>query len=360
MSELPPDPLPPIPEEDGSIGPYAYSPLRSITGTQINPLAQAWYGNLEQCARPDAPVRTCAHPELETWIDNVGGFDPRASLRQPALADWPMSRLIPRVHLYRSFPHFELMPGTYTVDYVSITKAKDRLPEQDWLLNIRSMFPEGSRILLNFIGNNLQTHFIWHLGAEFWEAPFLRQFDGIISPEFSTFLDDPKPQFLIGERQKQIFCQEGHEAGHVTIPSVAWSSESSLRRQLDLWMSMYPRVNTVWLDCLGAGVDPTAWTWSRLELLEKHIPKTFPMRWLVAGAASGWALVELHRMFPLGNFHSVNLRPFAGTMSRGGTRRERTERFQATCRRLEGWLRKEDLPPAQPRPSLPDELRVVR
>lgn len=360
MSQLPPHPLPPLPEPDGTMGPYSNSALRSITGTRINPEARFWYDRASQVVVPESPVRTCAHPDLALWLENVGGFDPRMSMRQPDLEHWPMSRLIPRVHLYKSFPPFELMPGTYSVDYVSLTQASDRLPEQEWVKNIRSMFPEGSRILLNFIGKNQQTHYIWHLGREFWEAEFLRNFDGIVSPEFSTFLDDPKPQYLIGERQKQIFCQEGFEAGHTTIPSIAWSSESSLRRQLDLVMSLYPRVNTVWMDCLGAGVDPTAWTWSRLEMLEKHIPPDFPMRWLIAGAVSGWAIVELHRIFPRGNFHSVNIRPFAKTMSKAGTTKERTESFQGHCRRIEGWLRQEDLPPAQPRPELPPEFQTPR
>ncbi|WP_217924720.1 DUF4417 domain-containing protein [Miltoncostaea oceani] len=338
---------------------YAASPLRSITGTRINPEARYWYDRRGLCTAVDSPVRTGAHPDLVAWIGNVAGFDSRLRMTQPAIEEWPMSRLIPRVHVYKSFPHFELMPGTYSIDYVSLTKARDRLPGQEWVEDIRGMFPEGSTLLLNFIGNNAQTHYIWSLGPEFWAAPFLRNFDGIVSPEFSTFIDDPKPQFLIGERQKQIFCQEGAEAGFTTIPSIAWSSESSLRRQLDLVMSLYPRVNTVWLDCLGAGVDPTAWTWSRIEMLEKHIPPDFPMRWLVAGAVSGWAIVELHRIFPQGNFHSVNIRPFAATMGKAGTRGERVARFQTHCRRIEGWLRREDLPPAQPRPESLPGMRTI-
>ena len=95
---------------------------------------------------------------------------------------------------------------------------------------------------------------LWTL-REFWYSPFLNNFSGIILPDFSAFSDDPWPQSLFGERMQQIFGQEGSESGRNIIPSIAWCGEESLRRQMALWCSQAPQVNTIMLDCYGAGRD---------------------------------------------------------------------------------------------------------
>lgn len=346
---LPPDPLPARPEPDGTLGPYAHSSLRTVTGTRINPLARDAYVNPDHMG-----ALTCANPELGQFLHEIGGYDPRARLAQPPVNEWPMSRLIPRVHLERSFPRFPMPAATYAIDYMSMTQSATRFPVADWVNDIRDTFPENSRLLLNFTGNNAQCQYIWSVGPEFWQQPWLSQFDAIITPEFSTFINDPVPQWLAGERYKQIFATEGYEAGHTIIPSVAWSSDTSLRRQLELWCSMYPQVNTVWLDLLGAGVESVSWTWSRLAGLERWMPRDVPMRWLVSGAISGWAIAELMEILPHRNFHTVNIRPFANAVSRPGTSGEKAQRFRAHCMRIEHWFSE---PPArETRPELPDDL----
>ena len=121
-------------------------------------------------------------------------------------------------------------------------------------------------------------------------------------PDFSAFSDDPVPQYLLGERMQQIFASEGTAAGKVTIPSIAWSSEKSLRRQLELWTSQYPRVNTIHLDCDGSNVDKTLWAWRWLYAMEKYCAGRDHIRWLISGMSSGWVIRELNRIFPKKNY----------------------------------------------------------
>lgn len=352
MSTLPTDP-PPHPEGENLDTLYAHSALRTVTGVSVPEAARGVYRQRALCTHPLSPVRTLAHPELGVWLSETGGFDPRLRITQPPQEEWPMTRLIPRVRPYKSFPPFPLPAATYAVDYQSLTTATNRAPDAAWAQDTKALFPAGSRVILDFIGNNQQTQWIYSMGRAFWHEPFLQGFDAIVCPEFSTFENDPAPQMLIGERQKQIFLQEGYDMGFTVIPSLAWSTEDSLRRQLDLVGSLYPAVNTVWLDLLGAEVEGNAWTWGRLEALAKHLPVNLPVRWIVCGASSAWAITELHQIFQGAPFHQVSIRPYANAVSRAGTPNEQRERFMRACHRTEALLRGEDLPARQQRPELP-------
>lgn len=357
FERLPPDPLPALPEPDGTLGPYAHSPLRTVTGTRVNPEAAAWYQHREATVTHESPVRTCCHPDLELWLDNVGGFDPRCRMEQLPIDEWPLPRGIPRVRLAKKFPPFDLPVGAYAVDYQNLNASTRRLPLEDaWVsTEVRQKFPEGSFLILDFVGEHRLIEPLWAYGREFWEHPFLDQFDAVVIPEFSTFVDDPKPQYLIGERMKQIFAQEGWESGRNVIPSIAWSSETSLRRQADLIGSMWPKVNTVFLDLLGLGVDRVAWLWSRFEMLYRYIAP-LPQRILISGGSSGWSIAELHEIFPRGNFHLLHIGPFTNAMRMDATPRRRAEAFRAECHKIEEWGNGLHLPPRMARPEIPPEL----
>lgn len=345
-----------MPEPDGRIGPYAHSPLRTITGTQINPEAAYWYEHRELVCTPTSPVRTCAHPDLDLWLENVAGFDPRMHMRQPPAAEWPLPLLVPRVKVHRHFPPFDLPVGWYAIDYQDINASLHHLPQREWLSGLRDMFPAGSKLILDFIGKHEFIEPLWRFGREFWEHPFLDSFDAVIVPEFSSFLDDPKPTYLIGERMKQIFAEEGHSAGRLVVPSLAWASESSLRRQADLIGSLAPdMINTVFLDMLALNVDRTAWLWSRFDMLYKYFAP-LDCRFLISGATAGWAVAELHEIFPRGNFHLLHIGPYMQATRIEANRFERAEVFRKECQRLEEWAAGEHLPARMPRPDVPTDL----
>lgn len=305
---LPPEELPPLPDKavGGVPGPYSLSDLRDVCGTRIAPGAIGWYIEREKVTSASCAAKTCAHPDLDFWLQDVGSLDPRARIRQPITSDWPMTAVIPRVDVSGGKLRFPLEPATYIIDYPVINQRAHELPQRPWVQNIGELFPDGSQLLLSFLGSRKLTLGLWSLDG-FWQADFLDQFEAVILPDFAAFSNDPTFQYLLGERMQQIFGSEGTDNGRVVIPSIAWASESSLRRQVETWAAMGPeRCNTVMLDCYGSGVNKTRWTWRWLMALEKYCAPHTHIRWLVAGITAGWAIGELIRIFPEGNFHIVS------------------------------------------------------
>lgn len=297
-----PDPIPPLkdPLYNDEFSPYAISGLREVVGTRINPDAIDWYRQREVLTNSGCLPKTAGHPDLEAWIAEVGGFDPRAALKQPKLADWEMSHIIPRVGLKTTGLVFPLSKGTYMIEYSALHSNPATLPTKEWVNNIKSFFPEGSRLLLSFFSDRELLYALWPK-VDFWDCEFLKNFDGIICPDFTSYSNDPKPQTLLGERMHQVFAKEGFDNGHTTIPSIAWADEASLRRQADLWASQ-PDVNTVVLDCHGSGIHRAGWTWRWIFAMEKYFADKTDMRWIIIGIHAGWAIREFNRIFPNGNF----------------------------------------------------------
>jgi hypothetical protein len=130
----------------------------------------------------------------------------------------------------------------------------------------------------------------------------------VCKPTFDAFSDSPVAQSLIGERMLQIFAQEGSQAGRNVIPTIAFRSEDSLRRQVGLVASLYPRVNTVMIDCNGSNVDPTLWKWRWLFALHDHFAGLPPIRWIISDITAGWAIRELNEIFQQRNLQPAGLR----------------------------------------------------
>ena len=336
-ANLPPDPLPPLADPcfGDQPGPYSASPLRDVCGTRIQPDALGFYKHRELLCRADTWVKTCAHPELEAWLGDVGGFDPRSALSQPALSEWPLSAIIPRLSVWGEQLPFPLDPATYVIDYTYLHSNPRTLPERAWVMRLRERFPEGAKLILAFFGNRALTLGLWPQ-IEFWHHPFLDQFDAVLMPDFSAFSDDPTPQYLLGERMQQVFAQDGARAGRTVIPSIAWTTESSLRRQIELWASRYPSVNTIHLDCYGSQVDRTGWNWRWLFAMEKYCAHLPHIRWLVSGMTSGWTVRELNRIFPAGNYClAPSVSAYLGVMSGSRDPAWQAQAFRIKMRRFE-------------------------
>ena len=303
MTPLPPNPLPAMldPCFSNKPSPYSQSGLADVCGSRIAPDSIGWYRRRNLLRLPNSPIKTCVHPEMEFWLGDVGSYDPRAQMRQPAIQDWPMTAIVPQIVVWGEKMPFPVPPMTYVIAYRYLHSNPQTLPERGWVMRLRERFPEGSQLILFFFHSHKLKLGLWGL-TDFWYHPFLDQFDAVIMPDFSAFSDDPVPQYLLGERMQQIFASEGTAAGKVTIPSIAWSSEKSLRRQLELWTSQYPRVNTIHLDCDGSNVDKTLWAWRWLYAMEKYCAGRDHIRWLISGMSSGWVIRELNRIFPKKNY----------------------------------------------------------
>jgi len=151
MTKLPPDPLPSLndpalPDEESI---YGYSPIKTVTGTKINPDALEYYQHRQVLTDPAFAAKTLVHPELENWLTDVAGFDPRSVIKQPDRIDMPISAVIPQVipRANGSFL-FPLQPGTYIVNAMNIQANPSSYPEK--IIGIKNHLPEGS-----------QLYFIW-------------------------------------------------------------------------------------------------------------------------------------------------------------------------------------------------------
>lgn len=362
-SQLPPENLPPLPEPDGSLGPYAESGFKQLCGTTRNPWALKDYEAADWISTHECGVLTCAHPDSAGFIDEIRGFDHHMSIQQPDPRQWPLPRMIPRVVPSPSFPPFPVPAGWYAIDYEQLSISNKGLPEKEWVLNLRARFPEGSKLMLTFIGRHHELlEMMWNPDIGFWMHPLLDNFDAILTPEFSTFINDPRPQYMFGERQKQIFTEEGSAAGKLVIPTIAWSSDQSLQRQAELLGSLYPSLNTVVIDLLGANFKPgreaMAWTFSRLEGVRRHLAH-LPFRFIISigGSLGGWVCTELHEIFPHGNFLLLSSAPFQRTLKLGHlTKEEQTREFIRLCARAEEWAAGQELPPKRTAPEIPARM----
>lgn len=348
--ELPGVHLDPLPEPDGKPGPYAVSGLKTITGTRRNPLSDWYRLARDELSQETAPAITCAHPQLSVWLEQVEGLDPQWAITQPPASEWPLSKVIPRVVTSPSFPNWPLPAGTYWFDYSSITKSTRHLPTLPYTHELASKLPEGSTSILGCIGPLPIRMSMWKFRNIIWSHPFIRQFDYIVVPDFSSYMDDPRPQALVGERMTQLWLQRGWERGYNMVPILSFQNEEALRRQVDLFGAMYPQVNTIYIELLSRGVPREPWIFHRLDLIEKHLGH-LPFRFLLSGVESGWAMRETRRVFPNGNFHVVTIWPWMRASLSPGLKDQKARDFRQRCKALEEWHRGEGLPPAKVRPE---------
>jgi hypothetical protein len=355
--QLPPSPLPPLPDPvyGGEPGPYSVSPLREVVGSRVHKHALVYYSNRAACVEGRAQL-TCAHPEIATWIGDVGSLDPRVGvpgrkktakrpgpggepewmrIQQPPRSEWPFTTIIPRLPIRERMP-FDLRPATYALDYAGLGVGPDSRM-RDWVVNLKERFPEGSQLLLTFFGHTALKLGLWTDG-EFWQQPFLDNFDAIVTPVFYGYSDDPIAQSLVGDRMQQIFASEGAAAGRNIIPSIAWTDERSLRNQVELWTSMFPRVNTIMIDAFGHGVKRELWNWRWIKAIRKYCAPHTEIRWIFAGLTPGYAVAALRADFPEGNFSLMTaLTPFIHSLSSARPRELQGDDFQRKVKKMEAW-----------------------
>lgn len=344
MAELPPEVLPALPDPayGGELGPYANSALRDVCGTRINPDALPTYRRRQAALSADSVVMHCGHPLLEALLHNAKSFDPRMDVRQRARSEWPLSKIISQIQIWGDKLPYKLPENlTCIVNYEDLAVNPSTPPRNQRSLRIHDRFDDSNDLLLGFFGDHEYNAALW-TQVDFWSEPFLDNFTGIIIPGFSAFSDDPIPQSLLGERQLQIFAEEGSLAGHNVIPMIAWRDEQSLRRQAELVRSSYPHVHTVMLDCYGMHVNAEAWAWRWLFGIAKYC-QDLPIRWLVAGLTAGWMVEKLNEIFPNGNYHLIaSAAMHRRAMAAAASPDIMSDRFMQSIKRLESYCSGEE------------------
>ena len=329
------EPLP-DPAYGDRLGPYAYSPLREVVGTRVNPEAYVqFYADLTAAAEEGTKL-TCYSPYLTSELTGFDGLYPRARVRQLPASEWPLTGVIPTFSPNgQGRLYFPLQPATYAVEYAHFVSKPGGTPKQPWIEHIKELLPKGSRLILTFYGNHEYLETTWAQGKAFWAQPWLRQFDALVIYNFDAFGNSPRIQSITRERMHQIFATEGTESGFNIIPSLAWANEPSLRRQVRLWVGN-PDINTIFVDAYGPAMDKQLWGWRWLEAIERYCAPHTHIRWLIGGLRSGWHIEEFRRMFPKGNFSIIAEREVFVSAMRGSANREiQAEKFAKRIRALE-------------------------
>ncbi len=354
VDDLPGVQLPALPEPlTGVPGPAGASALKSLMGTRVNPRAiEGWYQQRgETLTKADAPVTTEYHPRLARQIQALEGLDPVWGFRQAPIDQWPFSRLIARVVPSPDFPQFPLPVGTYWIDYYKITESTLTLPTVTWAAELKARLPEGSQLILGPVGPYESRGAEWKLRYELFDSAFLDQFDAVVTPDFSSYLNDPTPHALIAERMTQVWAQSGAERGRTIIPTLSWQSEEALMRQVDRLGALAEAgyINTVYVELLSTGVGRDWWIDEyRAPQILAHLAH-LPIRWLFTGVDAGWVVRRMREVLPNGNFHIVSLWPWMRTALEPGLSGQKAKAFRVSCQQLEEWSRGEHLPPARAR-----------
>lgn len=357
-SELPGVDLEPLPQPDGSLSPYSASDLKTVTGTQIMPRPwRVWYSKRGKLlASEQAPVVTAAHPQLDLWCKVLEGLDEKLEISQPVVSQWPLSRVIPRAVAGPNGMPWPLPKGTYWLDYNQISQSMRKLPDREWTYTASEQFPEGSQVLLGFIGEHLISRLLWRHRYSLWRHPFFEQFrkHAIVCPDFSSWLTDPRPQALVGQRMTQQFAELGHQHGYTMVPIVTWQSRDMLLRQIDMLGSLYPKVNTVYIYLISMGVPRDAWMWARFEDMISTGLADLPFRFIISGSEAGKYVRALREdVLPRGNFHLVTADPWMRARMGFGSLEDKGRAFRRHVARIEGYHRGEDLPPKARKPEDP-------
>lgn len=179
-----------------------------------------------------------SHEDRELWQADVGSLDLWVDLEgQPNLA---LPRFIPAVKAREKMRgHFARW--TYTIAINDLIRT-DGTP-REVAHRVRSFFPEGSQLILNFFCEDRYLEPIWTMGASFWEGEWLKQFDAIMGVNYSLYTDDSSFEIMHSQKRTVWSAQEIHDAGHTVIPLLAYVSMAQLHEQFEAYGAS--NVNTV-------------------------------------------------------------------------------------------------------------------
>lgn len=344
----------PDPELGLDEGAYAASGLRTITGTKINPYAVDLYGaQASYLASARDAIITGMHPDLEAWIKFLGGGDAEWHMRQRPIEDLPLSRVLPRLVMTGgAWPPWPIPKGSYWIDYSNFSRHRTKIPESDWTQNVRDRFPDDCQLVLGPIQDHAVRITMWNLRHQLWESDFLKQFDAVVCPDFSSYVNDPYPQALLGERMTQIWSEWASRYGVNVIPIISWTSEDSLARQADRLGALIEagHVHTIYIEWLARRVEKDHWLFHRFEAFQRHLAH-LPVRWMFSGVEAGWSMRKLHEILPQGNFHVVGIWPWMRTRFEPGLSEQKARIFRNKLHTIEQMHRNEIPMPPKERPE---------
>lgn len=133
-------------------------------------------------------------------------------------------------------------------------------------------------------------------------AKTLMKFIYVLSPDFSVYLDMPRPLQVVNIFRNKSIAAWWQECGLNVIPSVSWTTAGHIEEDLDGW----PKHSIIAINSTGLGIDRRAkHNW--LEGYNATVSLLQPTAILRYGARQEGEKEEISRYYP--NCNSLNLKP---------------------------------------------------
>jgi hypothetical protein len=242
---------------------------------------------------------------------------------QPALS---LPAFVPSVKLRRRFAD-ALVPWTYTVDVGDLIRT-DGSPREA-AHEVRSFFPEGSQVVLNFFCPDAYLEPIWTMGPEFWNGPWLRQFDAIVAVNYSLYADDSSFEIMHSLKRTQVSAQEIHDAGLPVVPLLSYIDEEQLHDLLESYGSC--GLHTVAVNMQVVSRKKRAFQMENVRLLRVVAEQT-DWRLFAHGVASAPVVAELQTLFGE-RLVTSNASPYFDVLRKPLPAAERRARFAGELRK---------------------------
>ena len=230
-----------------------------------------------------------SHASRELWQADVGSFDLWVDLRgQPEIS---LPRYVPSVKA-REKMRGALPKWTYTITVSDLIRA-DGSP-REIAHRVRSFFPEGSQLVLNFFCEDRYLEPIWTMGPEFFAQEWLDQFDAIIAVNYSLYEDDSSFEIMHSLKRSYMSAQEIHDTGHTVIPLLSYVTMKQAVEQVEALGAS--EVHTVAINMQVVEGEKATFQKENVEIM-RHIAFRTDWRVIAHGIARQDVIGELFSIF---------------------------------------------------------------
>lgn len=91
--------------------------------------------------------------------------------------------------------------------------------------NIAMSIEQKHKYYVHFYIDDYQFDRVWYSPEKYLE--FLKQFKGVIAPDFSLYVDMPKAMQIFNCYRSRVLARYWQDNGIIVIPNVTWSDENS-------------------------------------------------------------------------------------------------------------------------------------
>ena len=116
--------------------------------------------------------------------------------------------------------------------------------------NIAMSIEQKHKYYVHFYIDDYQFDRVWYSPEKYLE--FLKQFKGVIAPDFSLYVDMPKAMQIFNCYRSRVLARYWQDNGIQVIPNVTWSDENSF----DWCFDALPKNSTLAVSSVGCTKNP--------------------------------------------------------------------------------------------------------